>query len=214
MPAGLTLETWRYRGGRSSRPSAALGPRLQLATTTTNARTAPPMPLPAGTCTSFLHSRSLSREWPAGEPGPPSAAAVRGAAAAWQVPLRCSAATRSVARPPSPADGPAGCLSCSARYNYFSLSRSMTLYLTEEFGVSDYRAGTLYGAWGTLLTAYGFLLGGAIDVLGALWRGCARLVVGCQEQGVERRAAHLRIGGKGGPRTCVQRSTAYGMRSS
>lgn len=83
----------------------------------------------------------------------------------------------------------------------------MTLYLTEEFGVSDYRAGTLYGAWGTLLTAYGFLLGGAIDVLGALWRGCARLVVGCQEQGVE-------IGGKGGPRICVQRSTAYGMRSS
>ncbi|GAB4823238.1 hypothetical protein N2152v2_010284 [Parachlorella kessleri] len=51
-------------------------------------------------------------------------------------------------------------------YNYFSLSRSMTLYLTEEFGISDYRAGTLYGLWGTLLTAYGFLLGGAIDILG------------------------------------------------
>lgn len=29
-------------------------------------------------------------------------------------------------------------------YNYFSLSRSLTLLLTEEFGVSDYRAG---GAW-------------------------------------------------------------------
>ena len=42
----------------------------------------------------------------------------------------------------------------------------MTLYLTEEFGISDYRAGTLYGLWGTLLTAYGFLLGGAIDFLG------------------------------------------------
>jgi hypothetical protein len=26
-------------------------------------------------------------------------------------------------------------------YNYFSLSRSLTLYLTEEFGVSDYKAG-------------------------------------------------------------------------
>lgn len=31
-------------------------------------------------------------------------------------------------------------------YNYFSLSRALTLYLTEEFGVSDYRAGFLYGA--------------------------------------------------------------------
>lgn len=42
----------------------------------------------------------------------------------------------------------------------------MTLYLTEEFGIDDYRAGTLYGLWGTLLTAYGFLLGGMIDYLG------------------------------------------------
>ncbi|PSC67761.1 MFS general substrate transporter [Micractinium conductrix] len=51
-------------------------------------------------------------------------------------------------------------------YNYFSLSRLFTLYLTEEFGVSDIRAGTLYGLWGTLLTLYGFALGGMIDVLG------------------------------------------------
>ncbi|KAL4420864.1 hypothetical protein ABPG77_002823 [Micractinium sp. CCAP 211/92] len=51
-------------------------------------------------------------------------------------------------------------------YNYFSLSRLFTLYLTEDFGISDYRAGFFYGLWGTLLTSYGFLLGGLIDVLG------------------------------------------------
>ncbi|KAL4424382.1 hypothetical protein ABPG75_001683 [Micractinium tetrahymenae] len=51
-------------------------------------------------------------------------------------------------------------------YNYFSLSRLFTLYLTEEFGISDYRAGFFYGLWGTLLTSYGFLLGGLIDILG------------------------------------------------
>lgn len=47
-------------------------------------------------------------------------------------------------------------------------------YLTEEFGVSDIRAGTLYGLWGTLLTLYGFALGGMIDVLGVFgqWSGC------------------------------------------
>ena len=30
-------------------------------------------------------------------------------------------------------------------YNYFSLSRSLALYLTEEFGVGDYTAGFYYG---------------------------------------------------------------------
>jgi hypothetical protein len=54
-----------------------------------------------------------------------------------------------------------------------SLSRLFTLYLTEEFGVSDYRAGFYYGLWGTLLTAYGFLLGGLIDFLGR-WVGGQR----------------------------------------
>lgn len=53
-------------------------------------------------------------------------------------------------------------------YNYFSLSRLFVLYLTEDFGISDLTAGTLYGVWGMLLTAYGFFLGGAIDFLGAL----------------------------------------------
>eukprot|EP00887_Chlorella_sp_A99_P006636 scaffold3.g6636.t1 len=51
-------------------------------------------------------------------------------------------------------------------YNYFSLSRIFVLFLTEDFGISDVAAGTYYGLWGTLLTAYGFLGGGAIDWLG------------------------------------------------
>ena len=51
-------------------------------------------------------------------------------------------------------------------YNYFSLSRIFTLYFSEEFGFSDVAAGSWYGVWGTLLTAYGFVLGGAIDFIG------------------------------------------------
>ena len=39
--------------------------------------------------------------------------------------------------------------------------------------MSDYRAGFYYGLWGTLLTAYGFLLGGLIDFLG-WWVGGQR----------------------------------------
>ena len=51
-------------------------------------------------------------------------------------------------------------------YNYFSLSRILVVYLTEEFGIGDLTAGTIYGLWGSLLTAYGLLLGGAIDWMG------------------------------------------------
>jgi MFS family permease len=51
-------------------------------------------------------------------------------------------------------------------YNYFSLSRILTLYLTEEFEINDYHAGIAFGLWGTLLVAYGLFLGGAIDALG------------------------------------------------
>lgn len=72
-------------------------------------------------------------------------------------------------------------------YNYFSLSRLLVLYLTENFGVDDYNAGVLYGLWGTLLTAYGFFLGGAIDILGeCAWRmrdvmpRASALAIGCQ----------------------------------
>lgn len=98
-----------------------------------------------------------------------------------------------------------------ASYEYFSLSRSLALYFSEDFGYSDVQAserlllqaagarpddmqpggvrrlaacdaalllpfdrstapstqaGTIYGLWGTVLTLYGFLLGGTIDMLG------------------------------------------------
>lgn len=59
-------------------------------------------------------------------------------------------------------------------FNYFSLSRVLTLYLTEEFGIGDVQAGTVYGAWGTLLTAYGLLLGSAID-----WMGVKQSLILC-----------------------------------
>lgn len=51
-------------------------------------------------------------------------------------------------------------------YNYFSLSRILTLYLSEQFGISDMNAGSIFGAWGTLLTLYGIFLGSAIDWMG------------------------------------------------
>lgn len=51
-------------------------------------------------------------------------------------------------------------------YNYFSLSRVLVLFLTEDFGFSDIDSGLVYGAWGTLITAYGVILGGVVDKLG------------------------------------------------
>lgn len=62
-------------------------------------------------------------------------------------------------------------------YNYFSLSRIFVLYLTENFGVDDLTAGTLYGLWGTLLVLYGFILGGAIDFLGEAGPGRGQQMV-------------------------------------
>lgn len=35
-------------------------------------------------------------------------------------------------------------------YSYFSLSLIFTLFLSEEFGFTDFQAGGLYGAWGGL----------------------------------------------------------------
>lgn len=51
-------------------------------------------------------------------------------------------------------------------FGYFSLSAILTIFLTEEFGLSDIEAGAAYGLWGTLSTLYGLLLGPAIDALG------------------------------------------------
>lgn len=51
-------------------------------------------------------------------------------------------------------------------YSYFSFSIIFTLFLSNDFGYSDVEAGTIYGAWGALVTVYGLLTGMAVDNLG------------------------------------------------
>ena len=51
-------------------------------------------------------------------------------------------------------------------YSYFSFSLIFTLFLSTDFGFSDVEAGTIYGAWGALITIYGLLAGFIIDNLG------------------------------------------------
>lgn len=51
-------------------------------------------------------------------------------------------------------------------YSYFSLSIIFTLFLSHDFGYSDVAAGTLYGAWGAMITIYGVFVGGIVDNLG------------------------------------------------
>jgi dipeptide/tripeptide permease len=51
-------------------------------------------------------------------------------------------------------------------YSYFSFSIIFTLFLSHDFGLDDVTAGTLYGAWGALITIYGLLTGFVVDNLG------------------------------------------------
>ena len=51
-------------------------------------------------------------------------------------------------------------------YAYFSFSIIFTLFLSDDFGFSDVSAGSLYGAWGALITIYGLLAGWIVDNLG------------------------------------------------
>jgi hypothetical protein len=51
-------------------------------------------------------------------------------------------------------------------YAYFSFSLVFTLFLSSEFGMSDVQAGTIYGAWGALITVFGLFTGTVIDNLG------------------------------------------------
>ena len=51
-------------------------------------------------------------------------------------------------------------------YSYFSQSIVFTLFLSHDFGYSDVAAGTLYGAWGAMITIYGVLVGWLVDNLG------------------------------------------------
>mmetsp|Transcript_8125 Transcript_8125/g.12227 ORF Transcript_8125/g.12227 Transcript_8125/m.12227 type:complete len:508 (+) Transcript_8125:129-1652(+) len=51
-------------------------------------------------------------------------------------------------------------------YSYFSFSLSMTLFLSNDFGYDDLQAGTIYGAWGSLVVLFGLTSGPLIDKLG------------------------------------------------
>jgi POT family proton-dependent oligopeptide transporter len=51
-------------------------------------------------------------------------------------------------------------------FSYFSFSLIFTLFLSDDFGYSDLTAGTLYGVWGALVTAFGLLTGVIVDNLG------------------------------------------------
>lgn len=53
--------------------------------------------------------------------------------------------------------------------NYFSLTLILTEYLTLEFGLSDLRAGLVYGIFGSLASAYAFPAGVMSDCLGVRW---------------------------------------------
>lgn len=51
-------------------------------------------------------------------------------------------------------------------FSYFSFSIIFTLFLSADFGYSDLSAGTIYGAWGALVTLFGLFTGTLIDNLG------------------------------------------------
>jgi len=51
-------------------------------------------------------------------------------------------------------------------FSYFAFSLIFTLFLSSDFGFSDIKAGTIYGAWGALITIYGLMTGFIIDNLG------------------------------------------------
>uniref|UniRef100_A0A7S4ATY9 Uncharacterized protein n=1 Tax=Pseudo-nitzschia australis TaxID=44445 RepID=A0A7S4ATY9_9STRA len=51
-------------------------------------------------------------------------------------------------------------------YSYFSFSIIFTLFLSDDFGFSDIEAGTIYGAWGAMITVYGFCTGFLVDNFG------------------------------------------------
>jgi dipeptide/tripeptide permease len=51
-------------------------------------------------------------------------------------------------------------------FSYFAFSLIFTLFLSADFGYTDVQAGTIYGAWGALITIYGLLAGFIIDNLG------------------------------------------------
>lgn len=51
-------------------------------------------------------------------------------------------------------------------YAYFSLSQVLVIYLHDEFGASDFEAGTAYGMFGAAITGWGLSLSWLNDNLG------------------------------------------------
>eukprot|EP00301_Raphidiophrys_heterophryoidea_P006390 c12580_g1_i1.p1 GENE.c12580_g1_i1~~c12580_g1_i1.p1 ORF type:complete len:170 (-),score=44.19 c12580_g1_i1:23-532(-) len=51
-------------------------------------------------------------------------------------------------------------------FAYFSLGYSLVLYLSEEFGFDDMKAGWVYGVHGMLTSVFGLTLGFVIDIIG------------------------------------------------
>ena len=84
-------------------------------------------------------------------------------------------------------------LKCMESFAYFSMGINMALYFSDEHGMSDVEAGTLYGLFGVLISVYGLLGGFLIDRLGvrrSLVLGSALSAVGrltfalCRTRGV------------------------------
>jgi len=51
-------------------------------------------------------------------------------------------------------------------YGYFSISMLLVLYLSDEFGLSDVQAGTVYGLYGAFTGLASFIMGFVVDSLG------------------------------------------------
>ena len=51
-------------------------------------------------------------------------------------------------------------------YKYFSMALVLPIIATTEYGFSDVSAGALYGAWGILITLWGFVASFMVDHLG------------------------------------------------
>lgn len=51
-------------------------------------------------------------------------------------------------------------------YAYFAFALVLTMFLTQEFGMSDSAAGWAYGMYGVMSTIFGFVCGWVIDYMG------------------------------------------------
>lgn len=54
-------------------------------------------------------------------------------------------------------------------YSYFALSYILILFLSDEFNLTDEKAGLVYGLHGMLISIYGLLMGSVIDTIGVKW---------------------------------------------